>query len=560
MPYRDRKLENTFWGVEGGRSVCGFGAGCSIAQKPHAGDDVLGEVGTDILALAEGVVYRSRNGGVSGYHQEITVRYDVRSVSKFVDYIWVLYGHCLKNSILPVGARVKRGQRIAKVGTRADAMGTIPHAHIQMWTREADAAWYSNPKATNPKYIREALEPAVIAKAATPPNDLEEETGRRGYKVVDWRGKLPGSPASNLGSQAKTPGRLVVHYSGPDGSMYQRFRAGQISLFDLIAWETRYQMTPNLYDWGFTANGMMYHEVVWEDTVYIVRNPDAKLYHCADGVSPNSWNFSARSIHLPIVEGQRASRRTLQTLTERCDDLIKASGYNSRNRTLGHKEISSTACPGTLMTDFVVQYRAGKLTTAVLPKPSMKAPLPSPAKPTPAKPVDVGPYAKDSIQRINRFFGTNYGQVIAEEADRASLDLAICCALVEQESGGRNIFGADYGTRGADRVPFAHLPVTRERVKALVAHVRAGGVSNGVGLSQITWRDFIYEAEALGGAHIPRNQLRVGFRLLRAYLGKYDYHGAIGAYNAGEGNRNSVRWTYSASVAAKHSAWKARLR
>ena len=38
-----------------------------------------------------------------------------------------------------------------------------------------------------------------------------------------------------------------------------------------------------------------------------------------------------------------------------------------------------------------------------------------------------------------------YGEVIFREAQRAGLDLDLACALVEQESGGRNIFGCDFG-------------------------------------------------------------------------------------------------------------------
>ncbi len=121
------------------------------------------------------------------------------------------------------------------------------------------------------------------------------------------------------------------------------------------------------------------------------------------------------------------------------------------------------------------------------------------------------------------------------------------------------MFGADWGTRHADTVPFAHLPVTKARVANLVAHIRNGGVSNGVGLTQITWRDFIYDAEKRGGAHLPKNQCAVGFELLARYYGRYPYLEAIGAYNAGEANRRSVIGTYSAQFAAKHEAWRARL-
>ncbi|MFP5370878.1 MAG: N-acetylmuramoyl-L-alanine amidase, partial [Actinomycetes bacterium] len=124
--------------------------------------------GADVLALADGVVVRSRNGGVSGYHQEITVKYDVRHVSRFVDYVWVLYGHMLKDSLLPVGTVFKRGRRLGKCGTVADAMGTIPHPHIQVWIAEAHAMGYANSKAIDPRHIRAVLEPVVVPEHVVP--------------------------------------------------------------------------------------------------------------------------------------------------------------------------------------------------------------------------------------------------------------------------------------------------------------------------------------------------------------------------------------------------------
>ncbi len=154
---------------------------------------------------------------------------------------------------------------------------------------------------------------------------------------------------------------------------------------------------------------------------------------------------------------------------------------------------------------------------------------------------------------------TPVGAAIVDEAKKANLHITSACALIEQESAGCNVFGADWGTRGAEQIPFAHLPVTKERAGKLISYVRSGGVSNGVGLTQLTWRDFIFDAENRGGAHLPKNQCAVGFELLSGYYGKYPYLEAIGAYNAGESNRRSVIHTYSAQFAQKHEAWRRRL-
>jgi hypothetical protein len=146
-----------------------------------------------------------------------------------------------------------------------------------------------------------------------------------------------------------------------------------------------------------------------------------------------------------------------------------------------------------------------------------------------------------------------HGQVIVEEAERAGLDLALACALVEQESDGRNIFGCDHPGPVRDRPPYCNHEVTKERVKKLIA----SQFMNGVGLTQLTWFTFVEDAEDLGGVHIPRNQCRVGFQLLKKYRDKYPYLEALGAYNAGEANRRSVLNTYAAQLAEVHNKWRA---
>lgn len=160
-----------------------------------------------------------------------------------------------------------------------------------------------------------------------------------------------------------------------------------------------------------------------------------------------------------------------------------------------------------------------------------------------------------NIEAIDAHLGGN-GQIIVEEARFAGLELALACALVEQESGGENIFGCDAGDVG-DYPPYCHQPVTYERVQIL----RDGGEytygMNGVGLTQLTWWSLVEEAEAMGGAHIPANQCRVGFRLLKRYIDDYSYLEALGAYNAGEGNRRlGIDNGYAQSLANKHEAWK----
>lgn len=147
------------------------------------------------------------------------------------------------------------------------------------------------------------------------------------------------------------------------------------------------------------------------------------------------------------------------------------------------------------------------------------------------------------------------GDVIIKAASSTGLELALACALVEQESGGHNIFGIDHGSVG-DVPPYSHHPVTKERVQRLRDNGNYTHGMNGVGLTQITWWEFVERAERLGGAHIPLNQCLVGFKILVDYLGLYPYKEALAAYNAGESNRFSVIHTYAEQVAAKHERWR----
>jgi hypothetical protein len=153
------------------------------------------------------------------------------------------------------------------------------------------------------------------------------------------------------------------------------------------------------------------------------------------------------------------------------------------------------------------------------------------------------------------------GRVIVDEAERADLHVDLACALVEQESNGRNIFGCDHGNVG-DRPPYCHQAATKERVQAL----RTGGSyrhgMNGIGPVQLTWWEFVEKAEALGGAHIPANNCRVGFTDLVSMLDVegFGYLEALGAYNAGRSNYQlGITNGYAGAVAAKHRVWKARI-
>lgn len=139
--------------------------------------------------------------------------------------------------------------------------------------------------------------------------------------------------------------------------------------------------------------------------------------------------------------------------------------------------------------------------------------------------------------------GARWAFKIMQEARRADLPPDLAYALVEQESGFRNIFGCDHGSGRA----FCHQAVTRYRVTQLLL----SGLANGVGLTQLTWPPFVRRANALGGAHRPRYQLRVGFQVLKDSMRTYGYTVGLQRYN-GTGPA-AVR--YAELLKAKRARW-----
>ena len=119
--------------------------------------------------------------------------------------------------------------------------------------------------------------------------------------------------------------------------------------------------------------------------------------------------------------------------------------------------------------------------------------------------------------------GARHAFKIVQEARRERVPLDLAFALVEQESGFKNIFGCDYGAGRA----FCHEHVTARKVKQLLA----SSLANGVGLTQLTYKPFVQQAEREGGAHKPRYQLRIGFRIIRSHLNAYSYYTALARYN-----------------------------
>ena len=156
--------------------------------------------------------------------------------------------------------------------------------------------------------------------------------------------------------------------------------------------------------------------------------------------------------------------------------------------------------------------------------------------------------------------GIENADAAAKACRRAGLPFWVACALLEKESGGRNIFGHDKGGAG----PHGQ-PVTRANFEAFYREVLGGATSNGVGPCQITWagsvkggeRDGGYFAQMLGmdlAPWKPLDNMVFGFALIRKHYNRLgdSWQKAGAAYNGRE--------SYGADFLAKVIGWNDRLK
>ena len=149
--------------------------------------------------------------------------------------------------------------------------------------------------------------------------------------------------------------------------------------------------------------------------------------------------------------------------------------------------------------------------------------------------------------------------LIVEAADRTGVPLAIAAAMVEKESGGRNVYGHDTG--GAFSVPGRDIEVTQENYKEFLRRVLAGEKSNGVGPAQITYRGY-FERYPEYPFWEPLANIRFGLTVLADYLNDdfsdASISSAAARYNGGT-NPGPRALAYGADLLTKTNAWRAKL-
>lgn len=149
--------------------------------------------------------------------------------------------------------------------------------------------------------------------------------------------------------------------------------------------------------------------------------------------------------------------------------------------------------------------------------------------------------------------GANYALAIIEEARRNKIPVSLGFALIEQESGFRNVWGGDRAPNGKT-TGLQFKPVSKARYLQYkrARGSRGQGGMQGVGPAQLTWWEFQDSADQLGGCWIARNNIRFGFRRLAELVRHHGTRKALAIYNGGVGN---PQFGYADSVLARQRKW-----
>jgi hypothetical protein len=170
--------------------------------------------------------------------------------------------------------------------------------------------------------------------------------------------------------------------------------------------------------------------------------------------------------------------------------------------------------------------------------------------------VQPAPAGGDALSRAIVAHGGRYAKELVREALRARVSLALACAIVEKETGFRNVFGHDAVRNPIKSPPGGLLAVTRDNYRAYLGHRRNGLGNQGVGPMQLTSPGLQDRADALGGCWLPGPNIRVGLEFLAGNIKRLGLRAGVVAYN-GSG---PAAQRYAADVLARARTWEARLR
>jgi hypothetical protein len=167
------------------------------------------------------------------------------------------------------------------------------------------------------------------------------------------------------------------------------------------------------------------------------------------------------------------------------------------------------------------------------------------------------------VKLITDYGVQNADAIVAAEQMPNRPTLPRCLAMIENETGGANIFGheglacpAEWWGKEVTQSRYTTYKLNRER---LFREGVIDGVDNGVGPTQLTGRSIELEAQALGGCWIPRFNCDVGFHLLHELITAHGVGPGFRWYNGG-GQIDSEDEGYEQRAVERAGIWEQRLR
>jgi hypothetical protein len=134
--------------------------------------------------------------------------------------------------------------------------------------------------------------------------------------------------------------------------------------------------------------------------------------------------------------------------------------------------------------------------------------------------------------------------------------IALACAILEKETGFRNVFGHDAVRNPVKSPPGGLLAVTQENYGQYLHHRRQGLGNQGVGPMQLTSAFLQDRADQLGGCWQPGPNIRVGLEFLAGNIRRMGLRPGVVAYN-GSG---PAAQRYGDEVLARARLWEQHLR
>lgn len=235
--WRGREVDRLLWPVDSGNYVRGFGfVRTTRPELRHDGVDISAPVGTMVRAAADGIVAYSDNG-IRGYGNCVIIVHPNGWVS--------LYAHNARTTVQP-GWRVRRGERIALVGSTGISRG--PHVHFELHR----AGRAIDPVALfdgGPAYVRRVARRAYAAGRVSEPRVPSGE---------DLHAPPPLPPFD--GEEASTPAIAVVPAGEEASEMVARLGGLSIGSGPLVRRLLRFRPTAAMAQ---EAGGRHFRNLLW---------------------------------------------------------------------------------------------------------------------------------------------------------------------------------------------------------------------------------------------------------------------------------------------------------